>query len=287
MVTPNDYPDFPFLPRWISLDTGRMHYVDEGRGPSTLVLVHGTPTWSYEWRHVIRTLSMRYRVIALDHLGFGFSDRPPTGTYTPEWHAANFAQFIERLAPGPFTLVVHDFGGPIALGLAEQRPDLVQRIVVVNSWMWSFADDRGMRWRGQIAGSWLGRFLYRWANLSLRVIMPSAYGDRSKLTPAIQQAYADRFPDRGSRGTVLWALARALNRSSEFYERLWRDRELLADRPMLIVWGVRDSAFQPYVLDRWVAAYPHARTHRILEAGHWPHEEAPDEVTAAIAAFVG
>jgi haloalkane dehalogenase len=270
---------------WMPLRAGHMHYVDEGTG-DPILFVHGTPTWSFEWRHLIRALAPSHRCIAPDHLGFGLSERPRGAPYTPVWHAANFAEFVERLNAGPLTLVVHDYGGPIGLPLALGRPELVQRIVVINSWMWSFAGDRDMESKGRIAGSTLGRFLYRWANLSLRVIMPSAYGDRRKLTPEIHRQYLDRFPDRWSRGAVLWPLARALLGSSAFYDSLWRERAKLASRPALIVWGMKDSAFRPHQLARWKEALPAAHVVELPDAGHWPHEEAPDQVIAALRAFV-
>jgi haloalkane dehalogenase len=262
-----------------------MHYVDEGAG-HTVLLVHGTPTWSFEWRHVIRALSPSYRLIAPDHLGFGLSERPHGAPYTPEWHADNFAEFVDRLGAGPLTLVVHDYGGPIALPIALREPSVVERLVIINSWMWSFAGDRDMESKGRIAGSAMGRFLYRWANLSLRVIAPSAYGDKKKLTPGIHQQYLDRFPDRQSRGEVLWPLARALLGSSAFYDSLWRERAKLANRPGLVVWGMKDSAFKPDQLARWRTALPHARVVEIPNAGHWPHEEEPDTVVAALREFL-
>ena len=281
MNTDIDRAAYPFASKWLTLRAGKMHYVDEGRG-AAIVFVHGTPTWSFEWRHVIRALSATHRCIAPDHLGFGLSDRPQEAPYSPEWHAANFAEFIEQLNPGPFTLVVHDFGGPIALPLALRRPELVTRVVVINSWMWSFAGDRDMEQKGRVAGSSLGGFLYRWANFSLRVLAPSAYGDRGKLTPQIHWQYLDRFPDRWSRGAVLWPLARAILGSSEFFDSLWHERARLADRPALIVWGMKDSAFRPHMLARWKQALPHATVVELAHAGHWPHEEAPEQVIAAL-----
>jgi haloalkane dehalogenase len=280
-----DRSAYPFESKWQQLDAGRMHYVDEGSG-DVVLFVHGTPTWSFEWRHLIAGLRSTYRCIAVDHLGFGLSERPRNAPYTPEWHAQNLAEFVDRLKPGSLTLVVHDFGGPIALPFALRRPGLVKRLVVINSWMWSFADDRDMASKARIAGSAVGRFLYRWANLSLRVIAPSAYGDRRKLTPAIHRQYLDRFPDRWSRGAVLWPLAHALLGSSAFYDSLWRERAQLTGRPVLIVWGMRDSAFGPNQLARWKEALPEAKVVQLEHAGHWPHEEAPAEVLTALRAFL-
>lgn len=152
--------------------------------------------------------------------------------------------------------------------------------------MWSFTGDRDMESKGRIAGSAFGRFLYRWANLSIRVLAPSAYGDRRKLTPPIHQQYLDRFPDRWSRGAVLWPLARAILGSAAFYDSLWRDRAKLGGLPALIIWGMKDTAFRPHQLARWREALPNARVVELPDAGHWPHEEAPDEVAEALRGFM-
>ncbi len=101
-------------------------------------MVHGTPTWSFMYRHLIRDLSPRYRCIAPDHLGFGLSDRPAGWSYRPEDQARNLARLIETLGLKDLTLVVHDFGGPIGLAYALDHPENVRRLVLFNTWMWSF-----------------------------------------------------------------------------------------------------------------------------------------------------
>jgi haloalkane dehalogenase len=190
---------------------------------------------------------------------------------------------VPRLVPdGAITLVVHDYGGPIALDWALDHPDRLRHLVVVNSWMWPFDDDPTMRRRAALAGGALGRFLYRRFNASQRLIMPSAYGDRRRLTPAIHRQYLEVFPDADSRERVLFALAQALLGSGAFYRGLWERRHRLAGVPLTVIWGMRDSAFQPPILDRWLATFPHARPVRIAEAGHWPHEEAPEAVVDAL-----
>ena len=280
-----DRAEYPFASHWVTSPAGRMHYVDEGSGPP-IVFVHGTPSWSFEWRALIRGLARNYRCLAPDHLGFGLSDRPREFPYTPEAHAENFQRFITQVAPGPFTLVVHDFGGPIALPFCLRQPQQVTRLVILNSWMWSLADDPALARQARFAGSAVGRLLYRYANLSLRVLMPYAYGDRRRLTPMIHRQYLDRFPDSWSRGAVLWPLAAALLGSSGHYDRLWQQRAALADRPALIVWGLKDRVFPPSFVARWREAVPQARVIEIPAAGHWPQEEAPDEVLNALHSFL-
>lgn len=284
MTTPAwlDRDQWPWQPRWCDVSGGRLHYVDEGTGPA-VVLVHGTPTWGFEWRHVIRALSPSARVVVPDHLGFGLSDRPADADYRPEAHAERFAAFMDAtIGNEPVSLVVHDFGGPIALPWAIRHPERVRRLTVVNSWMWPFDDDEVMRRRASMVSGRVGRLLYRHANASLRIVMPSAYADRRALTPDIHRQYLSVFPDADSRERVLFTLAQSLLGSSAFYAAWWARRAALEQIPMSVVWGMRDSAFGPAVLQRWIEAFPHARITRIEDAGHWPHEERPDAVIAAL-----
>jgi haloalkane dehalogenase len=277
-----DRAAYPFESRWLSLPAGRLHYVDEGSGPAIL-FVHGTPTWSFEWRHLIAGLRATHRCVAPDHLGFGLSDRPAGAAYTPEAHAERLREFVARVGLERFTLVVHDFGGPIGLPLAVGGAR-VERLVVLNSWMWSFADDREMTKRAKMIAGGFGKFLYRRLNASLRLITPSAYGDRNKLTRAIHAQYLNVFPDADSRERVLYALALALTGSAAHYDSLWQRRAALAAIPSLVVWGLKDSAFRPHQLAKWREALPHAHVVELPSSGHWPHEEVPEAVLGALRA---
>jgi haloalkane dehalogenase len=273
---------WPFAPRFCRLAQGALHYVDVGHG-APLVLVHGTPTWGFEWRHVIQPLAETQRVIVPDHLGFGLSDRPEDADYAPEAHATRFAAFMAAVVGDQrVSLVVHDFGGPIALEWALANAHRIDALVVVNSWMWAFDDDPVMQRRAAMIEGTVGRLLYRYANASLRLIMPSAYAERQRLTRAIHAQYLRVFPDADSRERVLFALARSLRGSGSYFRSLWERRDALATVPMSIVWGMRDSAFGPAMLNRWSAAFPHADVTRLDDAGHWPHEEQPQETLVAL-----
>lgn len=281
-----DRATYPFADRFVALPAGRLHYVDEGRGEAIL-FVHGTPTWSYEYRHLIRALSPTYRCVAPDHLGFGLSERPAGFGYTPAEHARNLAGFVDALGLGRFTLVVHDYGGPIGLPLCLDYPERVARLVLLNTWMWSFADDAEVRRKATFAGGIIGRFLYRASNFSLRVLTPYAYGDRRKLTAAIHRHYLAPFPTWDDRERVLWTLAREILGSSAYYTDLWERRDRLLGRPVLILWGMKDPAFTPRHLERWTAFFGDAaRVARLEGVGHWPHEEAPEIVERELRAFL-
>ena len=280
IVSSNDLPRA--AERRVNTSDGALAVHDVGQGP-LVVCVHGTPTFSYEWRHVMAALSATHRVVAFDHLGFGDSDRPSQAEYTPEAHARRFREVMQVIAPEePLTLVVHDFGGPIALDWALDHPMQVTRMMVVNSWMWSFDDDAAMQRRARMASGVVGRWLYRSVNASLRLLMPAAYGTRAALTPAIHRHYLERFPDADSRERVLFVLAKSLLGSREFLASLWARRAALASVPLHLLWGMRDPAFGAATLQRWIDAFPHAHTVRFPAAGHWPHEEEPDAFVRAV-----
>jgi haloalkane dehalogenase len=261
--------------------------VDEGpRDGQVALLVHGTPSWSFEYRHAIAALSRTRRVIAFDHLGFGLSGRPACFAYTPEAHGAVLGELIEGLRLTRFSLVVHDFGGPIALPLAAAMSERVARLVVINSWCWHLGDDQALAKSARLVSSWLGRAMYRWLNVSLRWLMPYAYADRRKLTRAIHAHYLAPFATRDARERVLWTLARSLTSGAARLDRLWHERERLAQIPSLIIWGQSDRALPPRVLERLRQALPQARVAELAGVGHWPQEEAPEEVNRLLDGFL-
>jgi haloalkane dehalogenase len=270
---------YPFTPRRFETPEGAISYLDEGRGPPVL-FVHGTPSWSFEWREVIRALSGDFRCIAPDHLGFGLSDKPQA-SLDPADHARRLRALVTHLGLEDATLVVHDFGGPIGLPLALDDDGTIGRVVLLNTWMWSNADDPRVAKIDRVVRSPLGRFLYRWLSFSPRVLLPAAMGRRAKLSRAAHRHYLRPFSHRIDREGP-YAMARALAGSSAYYASLWERRGALAGLPLSIVWGMRDPAFDPAALDRFTTAFPQAKVTRLEEVGHFPAEEHPEAVAAAI-----
>jgi haloalkane dehalogenase len=269
--------------RYLDVPGGRLHYLDAGTG-APLVMVHGTPTSSYLYRHLVAGLSAEYRVIAVDHLGFGLSDKPRDGAYRPADHARNLAALIESLGLRDITLVVHDFGGPIGLSYAIEHPDNVRALVLFNTWMWSLAGTPAEKASRMLSGA-LGRFLYTRLNFSPRVLLKAAFGDKSKLTPEVHRHYMAAFPSPGQRHAP-WVLARELMGSTEWYEELWRRRAAIAGKPALLLWGMKDPAFGPDALARWRGELRAARVVEFPEAGHFVQEEAPSAAVRDIRAFL-
>ncbi|HEU5209375.1 MAG TPA: alpha/beta fold hydrolase [Longimicrobiales bacterium] len=273
---------YPFESRYLDVGPGRMHYVDEGSGPVVL-MVHGTPTWSFLYRELIRDLARDHRVIAPDHLGFGLSDHPDEFGYRPEDHARVLEQFIERLGLRDITLVVHDFGGPIGLSYAERHPENVRALVLFNTWLWSLAGSSAER-VARVMGSGFGRFLYTRLNISPRMIVPAAFGDRRRLSKAVHRHYIDALDTPRARYPS-WVFAREVLGSGEWYEQLWKDRGTLEQHPALLIWGRKDPAFGG-ALSRWKEAFPAARVVELPDVGHFVQEEAPREATSAIREFL-
>jgi pimeloyl-ACP methyl ester carboxylesterase len=279
-----DRDAYPFRSRHLDLPAGRMHYVDEGQG-EPVVMVHGTPDWSFLWRHLIRCLAPGYRCVAMDHIGFGLSDKPASFGYRPEDHAENVRALIEHLGLRDLTLAVHDFGVPIGLAYAIARPDAVRRIVLLNGWCWSLEGDRRIRRIMRVMTSPLGWLLYTRLNFSVRVIMKQAFGDKAKLPPSVHRQYIAPFPTSCHRQGP-WGMAKGILGSSAWYESLWARRDRIVGKPTLVLWGLKDPAFGRDYLARWRSVLTDAEVVTLPAAGHFPQEEEPDEICRSVTAFL-
>jgi pimeloyl-ACP methyl ester carboxylesterase len=160
-----DASEYPFESKYLQIGPHQMHYIDEGKGP-TILFVHGTPTWSFLYRKQIKALSGSFRCVAMDHIGFGLSEKPEDALYSPEWHSQNLEKLVDTLKLKDITLVVHDFGGPIGLSFAIRRPDLVTKVVLLNTFLWETANNPAAQKVNRIVRSALGRFLYLRMNAS-------------------------------------------------------------------------------------------------------------------------
>lgn len=274
---------YPFAPKRFETEHGALSYIDEGPrdGAPTILFVHGTPSWSFEWRSVVSALSGRARCVAVDHLGFGLSDKPRAAPLDPAAHASRLAALVRALDLRDIVLVLHDFGGPIGAPIALDMPERVRAVVVLNSWLWANGEDPAVIKLDRVIRSALGRFLYRWLNFSPRVLLPSSFAVKSRLTRALHRHYLAPFALRAHREAP-YALALALKGADPFYASLWARREALANKPLSIVWGTKDPALTERHLKTWVDTFAHAKLTRLDDAGHFVAEERPDAVVAAI-----
>jgi haloalkane dehalogenase len=138
--TPDDrfdgLPDFPWTPRYTEIDGLRMAHVEAGSGPPVLML-HGEPTWSYLYRHMIPGVAAAgLRAIAPDLIGFGRSDKPAAlADYSYQRHVDWLVAWIEALDLSDVTLFCQDWGSLLGLRIAAEHPARFARIVVGNGFL--------------------------------------------------------------------------------------------------------------------------------------------------------
>lgn len=274
--------EYPFVSHFTTIDGHSIHYVDEGQG-EVLLMVHGTPVWSFLYRHCIQRLSERYRCVALDHLGFGLSDKPSGADYTPQAHAERLATFIETLGLKNITIITQDYGGPIALDYAVHHAENVLRIVIANSWMWSLPQ---MEKGGKLFNNALGKWLYLRYGFSAKVLIPQSFGDKRNLSPDVHGQYLAPLNTPENR-IATFAFVQALSGNGKWYAVLNEKSERIASKPVLMLWGMRDR-FVPaaQLLPLWKKLWTNARYVEIDNAGHFMEEEVPERVAEEIERFL-
>ena len=267
---------FPFESRFLALPPDhRMHYIDEGEG-EPLVFVHGNPAWSFEFRHPVRELRSEFRCVALDHIGFGLSSRSARPEdHRPESHARRLATLLDHLDLREITLFMTAWGGPIGLDFARKHPERVKRLVIANTWCWPVQDDFHFKSFSFLMSSWIGQYLLRHHNIFVNGGMPKAVGDRSVLTPEIMAHYRSTQPSPAARA------------ASDWLRSIWQDRAAFADKPALILWGLKDIAFRRKELERSKSALQDVEIHEFEDCRHFLAEEAPGRVVEALGSFMG
>jgi haloalkane dehalogenase len=270
---------YPFGSRFVTIDGHTVHYVDEGSGP-TLLLLHGNPTWSFVYRDVIRALRDEFRCVALDYPGFGLSSARPGYRYLPEEHAAVVVAFLDHLGLSDATLVVHDWGGPIGLYAAEQRPDTFERLVLTNTWAWPLNGELPVELASRLLGGPIGHELARRFNLFVNAMIPAGHR-RRKPTADEMAHYRQALATPGRRGASA-VLPRHITASRAFLAGVEARLADLASLPTLIVWGDADVAFRAKERQRWEQVFADHHTVIVEGAGHFVQSDAPEEFAAAI-----
>lgn len=277
--------EYPFKHHYFNVNDTTMHYVDEGEG-EVILFVHGTPSWSFEFRNVIKFLSKKYRCIALDHIGFGLSEKPAKYDYTVQNHTASLLKLITHLQLNQFTMLVHDFGGIIGLAAAEQIPEKIKRLIILNTWCRSIQDEPEYKKMKVILGSPLMPLLYRYLNFSAKYILPAAFGERSRLTPEIHQHFLRPFSKASERnGTI--AFAKSLLRDQDYYASIGKKLTILKDKPVLIIWGMKDEFITEKHLLWMQGQFPGSKVVCYDDAGHFVLEEKSVVAGPVIAEFMG
>lgn len=296
---PPQLPDYPFQSRFRDVCGHRLHYIDQGRGEPVLFL-HGNPTWSYLYRHVIAALSPHVRCIAPDHLGFGFSDKPADADYSMRAHVMRLEAFVQALNLSGITLVVQDWGGVIGLSWAVRHKSLVKRLVVLNTAGFVprsprlLAAQRPVPWGFPLLWSLrlpvFGELFVQGLAGFVRALLPLGIHHRERLTPAVRRAYLAPYPTWQSRRAHLASVRQVPMRRRDPAWQLLRETGAELDGwtvPTQLIWGMRDPVFVPWFLEEFERRLPNrAPTVRIEDASHFLQDDRPDVIVAAMRDFL-
>lgn len=271
--------DYPFTDHWFEREGTAMHYVDEGEGIPVLML-HGNPTWSFLYRDIIKSLRDDCRCIAPDYPGFGLSETPPGYGFTPQEHSEWIAALIDELQLLRYVLVVQDWGGPIGLAAAEQQPERLAGIVLLNTWAWK-PDADGWLY-SHIVGSTPARYLHTHYNLFAKRIVPWGISNKEHKSSKILRAYTAPFPTPESRlGT--WVFPWAVSHSDEWLQNIEDNLERLREKPVEMVWGMKDMAYgSERYIEHWRRIFPDAPVERVVDANHYIQEDSPEKVCEGV-----
>jgi len=274
---------FPFTSRSVDVDGNSVHYVDEGCGP-VLLMLHGNASYSFTYRQIIQALSPHFRCIALDYPGFGLSSARPGYGFTPREHSAVVERFADILGLTSIRLLVHDWGGPIGLGFAGRRPELIHSLLIGNTWAWPAEPGTSVAKFARVAGSPLGGFLIRRINIFIRLMNP--LGTNRKFTKAEKAAFWGPFPTPHSRRAMA-IFPKEILRSREYLAEVEAGLDRLRDKPVLLLWGDRDTGFGQTELHRFERHFPGSTTRVLAGAKHFIQEDAPDQISEGVLHFEG
>ncbi len=281
---------FPFAPHYHNIDDFNMHYIDEGNG-EPIVMLHGDPTWGYLYRNFIAPLSQHDRCIVPDHMGMGKSGVPQDRSlYTLHQHIANLEALLLHLDLHDITLVLHDWGGPVGLGFAIHHPERIKRLVLLNTWAFAPWPTNSLPRLVEIIRSAKGEHFVLKRNGYLEPAILGTTYNTEKLTQAAMDAYRAPFPTPESRIAMLcWSRDIPVQETDASYAEMKRIEQGLSQftqKPILLVWGMKDPVLLPSVLRLWQQVYPRATTHEFEDASHFLQEDAPERIVGYIQEFL-
>jgi haloalkane dehalogenase len=282
---------YPFASHFFERNGLRLHYLDEGRG-DPVVMLHGNPTWSYYYRHLIVALRDRFRCIVPDHIGCGYSDtpQPPRYDYSLKSRVDDLTALLDHLGvQEDVTLVLHDWGGMIGMAWAARHVEAIKRLVILNTAAFHMPESKRLPFRLWLArntrlGAWLIRSLNLFCRHAARIGVK-----RRPMTAEVRDWYLKQYDSWENRVAILrFVQTIPLKPADPGYDIVSEAQASLpkfANTPTLICWGMKDFVFDRHFLDEWERRMPHAEVHRFDDCGHYVLEDATSEIVELIRRF--
>jgi haloalkane dehalogenase len=284
---------YPFTPKTFRQPHGfHQSFVDEGAGDPVLLL-HGNPTWSAYFRRVIPTLTSGYRCIAPDHIGCGLSSRPALHEY--DFQLKTRIDDLERLLnhlgiSKNLTLVVHDWGGMIGLGLAARHPGLLKRLVASNTGCTGLPRGKRLPFTLRLGrNSKLGEWMILQRNSFCKFALKWCV-KRKPLDAQAKALYLGPYDTPHNRLAVAKFVQTIPLQDSEAGFEIVKQVEAslpgYANVPTLLLWGLKDFVFDKHFLAAWQKNFPHAVTHAWADCGHYLFDDCPEDCIPRIRPFL-
>jgi haloalkane dehalogenase len=276
----------------MTLNGSQFNYVDEGQGDPVL-MVHGNPTWSFYFRNLLMGLQDTHRVIALDHLGCGLSDKPSGKQYdfTLKSRVSDLENFVESLdITQKITLVLHDWGGMIGMAWALRHPDKIGRLIILNTAAFLPPKGKPLPWRLKAIRHFPWFAVPAVQGLNLFALAAIFMAPDKKLSPIVRKGLLAPYQTWRNRLAILkFVQDIPLFETDESYDMVKEtDQRLesLSSVPMLILWGAKDFVFDRDYFNEWVRRFPRATAKLYEDAGHYILEDVPERVLMEIRAFL-
>lgn len=290
MIDKNISNLYPFKNNFHAHTDGiKQHYVDEGDG-QPFVMVHGNPSWSFLYRDMIKAFRSTHRIIAPDHIGCGFSDKPQIKKFP--YRLADHIAKLEALINSfnfskPIDLAVHDWGGAIGMGYATRNPDKIKRLVILNTGAFRLPSSCPFPWplwlfRNTKAGAFLNKKFNAFA------LIASYTCTVTKMNKYVRQGFLAPYDCENNRvATTRFVQDIPLTPSDPSYSEILKIEQgliKLQNKPTIVCFGRKDFVFNRHFYNEFKTKMPHAQMYN-FNAGHYLLEDVGDKVFELIKKF--